>query len=590
MASRICLNKENIILLFCILLLCSCSNEVGRRLHDADAVMEENPDSALTILMRIDTLSISSRDLPYYALLLTQARVKTRVPSPSDSLIRIALHEYDGAWWGDKGIRSNHYMGEVLDENGDPRGAMKHFLSAYEESKRLGNDYWRAKSAERISDLFFDAYNYDEAERFTREAIEFYGKSGRITNQRYALGALGIVYINNHKIKEAEQLLDSLYKVCALSLPADSSLIGYVRRPMIDILLETGRTNEITNADYELIQNASSDGEQIDAAILLNNISQSAEDTIGFQSGLGEAKLLAHTIDYKALLFYEFYRSEKAVGNLSAALSYVDSLLFYQCALTEGILKESVSIAQKEFYSNKSDQEEKQAKYSKYILGLSVIVFLLVVLIIWRYYSNKALKHRLELESIMESTAEMKDFLGHISEDNQELKDILKSRDLTVSQLQSDIADHIERENEYDNALENLYKEKWETLNMLCNQYFEFGDSEKTKAVILKNIEKHLYNLSNRKKLSEIEDAVNRYMGNIIDRLRKQCTFLKEDDIILLTLIYAGFSVRAVCLLTGIKYRNFYLKKSRLSKRILASDAPDKESFVSRISLSSSDK
>ena len=131
MASRIGLIKENIILLFILLLLCSCSNGVGRRLHDADAVMEENPDSALMILTGIDTLSISSRDLPYYALLLTQARVKTRTPSPSDSLIRIALHEYDGAWRGDKGIRANHYMGEVLDENGDSRGAMKHFLSAY---------------------------------------------------------------------------------------------------------------------------------------------------------------------------------------------------------------------------------------------------------------------------------------------------------------------------------------------------------------------------------------------------------------------------------------------------------------------------
>lgn len=65
-----------------------------------------------------------------------------------------------------------------------------HYLTAYEESKCPNNDYWLAKAAERIADLFFDAYNYPEAARYRKEAIEYFGKANRVTNQRYAVADL----------------------------------------------------------------------------------------------------------------------------------------------------------------------------------------------------------------------------------------------------------------------------------------------------------------------------------------------------------------------------------------------------------------
>ena len=45
----------------------------------------------------------------------------------------------------------------------------------------------------------------------------------------------------------------------------------------------------------------------------------------------------------------------------------------------------------------------------------------------------------------------------------------------------------------------------------------------------------------------------------------------------------AGFSPRAICIFTDIKVKNFYNKRSRLKEKILASDAPDKEWFVSKM-------
>lgn len=212
------------------LLLCGCTGGNRRMLNQADAIMEQDADSALRILEEIDPNRLSKGDLPYFALLMTQAQVKTDIPLDSDSLISIAYQKYAGDWWGDKGIRSNFYMGEIFFNRDKPRDAIKFYLSAYEESKRRDNHYWRAKSAERIADLFFDAYNYDEAAKYRMEAIEYFGKSNKITNQRYALADLAAIYGNDHKPDLAIHILDSLINECHKSSVIDEHLIVYILR------------------------------------------------------------------------------------------------------------------------------------------------------------------------------------------------------------------------------------------------------------------------------------------------------------------------------------------------------------------------
>ena len=180
---------------------------------------------------------------------MTQAQVKTDVPLDSDSLISIAYRKYDGDWWGDKGIRSNFYMGETFFNGDKPRDAMKYYLSAYEESKRLDNDYWRAKAAERIADLFFDAYNYEEAAKYHKEAIKFFEKSGRFLNQGYVTVDLAIDYTNDSKFKEAIFILDSLYNKTVIENSLDTLFLQYIRRCQIDALVYSGRINELDSFD-----------------------------------------------------------------------------------------------------------------------------------------------------------------------------------------------------------------------------------------------------------------------------------------------------------------------------------------------------
>lgn len=118
---------------------------------------------------------------------------------------------------------------------------------------------------------------------------------------------------------------------------------------------------------------------------------------------------------------------------------------------------------------------------------------------------------------------------------------------------------------------------------MLCDKYFDMENLGLDMTVILGKIQRELKRLKTKKNLNEIEKAVDSYMGNIMTMLRNECAFFKEDDFVFLSLVFAGFSSRAVCLLMDIKYKLFYLKRDRLSERIAESEVPHKVLFLSRI-------
>ena len=145
------------------------------------------------------------------------------------------------------------------------------------------------------------------------------------------------------------------------------------------------------------------------------------------------------------------------------------------------------------------------------------------------------------------------------------------------------ISERTDRNIELQSKVNALYGSRLDTLNMLCNEYFEKSDSEKLRLTLYNEVEKHILALRDSKSIAELESFVNRFLDNILVRIKEQLPELGKKDLIFITYLYAGFSPRAVCIFTDIKIKNFYNRRSRLRDRILASDAPDKEIFVSKM-------
>ncbi len=559
-------------------------------LNQADTIMEQDADSALSILEKIDPNRLSKGDLSYYALLYTQAQVKTDIPLDSDSLISIAYRKYADDWWGDKGIRSNFYMGEVFFNQDNSRDAMKYYLTSYEESKRLDNDYWRAKSAERIADLFFYAFNYEEATKFRKEAIEYFGKAGRMTNQRYAIADLANTYHNMDDDYTAIHLLDSISKVCKLDLPTDTFLRDYIGRSKIDALVSLERANEIDSLGLILLNKDNYQATLIENNILKNQISILNGPNIGYNDEL-DSLLCSASTEEKGLLLYAIYKKAKADGNKSKALEYVDSLLYLQGEITEQIIKESATGAQRDFYSSIAFHKSREAKLLVIIIISTIFIFLNVVLFIWRTNRLKDKARNAELEANIESFVALKAYsdkllLEHLlmKEEMEKKNQTVKSLQLEISNIQHNISEFknskLSEGNNRDMVMVSLFRDKWTTLNLLCDQYYEYGDSDKMRNHLISNIEKELKKISSKKGLDQIEEATNKYMDNIIFHLRDECIFLNQKDITFVMLIIAGFSAKAVSYIIGIKTGNFYVKKGRIASRINESNVTHKEDFL----------
>lgn len=579
---------KTIILLLVIIinnLLTSCNESpASKLLTEADSIIETEPDKALNMLSDIHPDNLSQDEFPYYSLLYPQAQIKCGINVSSDSLIRNAVDYYANDNSRNRKIRAYFYYAKIAHNGKNLQDAMKYVLIAYELAKENKVYFWIAKSAELISDIFFEAYNYAQAEIYTLEAIDNYALSNKNANQRYALCDLATIYLNENRNSQAVTILDSLYTVCINEVPIDTTVIEYLKEPRLIAKIETGQLYDLSECEINILSENATNDEKIDDSIRKSQLCITTGDLDSSHELLSDAHLLATSDEQRAVVLYAKYQHAKTAGNYYEAATLADTLLYLQSEIAETILKESVTGVQRDFYSEKAIRHKNKSKQLIMVLSVVILIAITMTILLLIIFRLKNRNRKTELESAMTSLLYLKEQSQRITSQNKILSDKLKEKNETVTELKKELCGKLALETQNAQIIETLFKEKWTTLNMLCNQYFDMGSSEKTRNAILYNIEQELEKLQSKKSLRQLEDAVNNYLGGIMSLLRNECLFLKEDDFTFLSLIFAGFSVRAVCLFTNIKYKLFYLKKARLTKKISESEAPHKHIFLDKLS------
>ena len=260
----------------------SCTGPHRRELTDIDNIIEETPDSALRLLMKIDATTMGESDYPLYALLLTQAQVKNDMLVTSDSLITIAVKSFDSSTENTYRLRSHFYAATVAFYAGNMPDAMKHILAADEMADALGDPYWRAKTSEITADIYEAAYNYPKTEKLREEAAGLYLKSGKIRNHRFALCDLAITKANQNDFTGARAMLDSLRAVALAENPIDSALANYALRAALLPLTDIGDEDALKEymAAYQPSANDSLYITLINSHIETNNPERSPRQTL----------------------------------------------------------------------------------------------------------------------------------------------------------------------------------------------------------------------------------------------------------------------------------------------------------------------
>lgn len=371
------------------LLSTACRRNVEPTLHRAEALMDSHPDSALALL-RTDSIRLANQ--PLFALLYTQASMKNRIIPPNDSLIAIAANHFTDI--NDSNyMKAQFYLGTVRYYNHQYTSAITPALFAYEFSTKGNDDYWRAKCAELIADIYSHTYFNDIP--FRNEAIDYYLRAGKIPNHRYAICDLASSLTDSGEAPRAAALLDSIAIVAKNDSPVDSGLLYYC----YEYLLPTyNKMHETQKADsvYRILQNLGRYyqpdfyGYCYVAELHLNKGDlETAFDIYSVLRPTAKTGLAKAYIYAGLSAFYE--KQERK----DLAKIYTDSMLLLQGSEVSRVLDQSVIAIQRDHFKQLATLEQSKSTRLTIIIILIAVIFLIVTIAIVVNYHERSKNKKL---------------------------------------------------------------------------------------------------------------------------------------------------------------------------------------------------
>ncbi|WP_290147468.1 hypothetical protein, partial [uncultured Duncaniella sp.] len=548
-----------------ITVLSGCTeSETARSLDRAEAVMEEHPDSALAILGAIPSADVnSSADRALHALLLTQAQIKNGHIVDNDSLINIAVRHYSDRDDSPRLMKSLFYKAQVEYNRGDMAAAIVPAIRARELATEFNDSYWRAKAAELMADIYSVTHYKSEAVKYTEEAAEHYKKAGKARNHLFALCDLAVVRSNDGVDDNKNiALLDSVRRI-AINEPADTTLIVYADRTLFGMYVDSGRNDEAHRILEEMLSLKSHyfpDSEQYSyMSRLATNDGNDEEALQIIKTANDEATNTSQKVHV-----YVFYRDyHKSKGMSREAEAYTDSILTLQNTEVAAVLKQSVVSAQRDFFTARAEKEADKARLSAMTASALGILLAAVCIGFLLYYREKMRRKKAEIETMM---LEAQSLSAQLDEKDESLQSAINELNKTrndLKELSITVSDKDSLLKTQTLLTNSILEKRFQTLNALSKDYLTLTNQSSPRTGIVSDFKKELDIMANPESQAELERIVNNKHQGIITRLRNQLPKIKDQDIFFLTLIAAGVSRNAICLITKNKQANYYNKCSR---------------------------
>lgn len=186
---------KGILMLLFVVSFMACSDKQGKQISAVIPIAENKPDSALSILNKIDQAKLSDKDLALYSLVYTMAQDKSGLDVDNDSLLRNAYN-----WYKDKPTdtlyaKCEYYMGKYYSLNDSSEKALVCFSNCIRTAKKQ-NDFYTQSMALFESSHIIREYNPDLAIHYAKDVIIKYNnvKNGPIINKVYGLLNLAECY------------------------------------------------------------------------------------------------------------------------------------------------------------------------------------------------------------------------------------------------------------------------------------------------------------------------------------------------------------------------------------------------------------
>lgn len=530
-----------VLMLFSWLMVSCSESKEQEALNRVESVIEEHPDSALTLLREVDKASLSSdKERARYALLMSMALDKNYIDITTFDVLQPAIDYYLDNGTPDEKLRTYYYQGRIFQNRGDEDDAINTFAKAIDNTAGAKDSLCIARTLVAQGGLYANLYDFRTYASWYLEAAKIYNKYSYID---YEFDCL-LNALNGSIALKDKSLADSILNLCSSFslINDDQSRIfnGYklsyiVRLGTKQDLSEFIDKLEIDSYNADGLLNLASGynrlGDNIRAKQLLDDVYGSGVkfDTLKYQANL--IFVLRDLGDYqKAFSTYWDYAHKQ------------DSIFSIQFERKQKFIEEKHEL---ELKAQEAERQKSQLVWS----GIGIVMLLCIVILAYSLYVKK-----------------MK--IEHTD-------DLLK-----IQNLQNNLFEKDKQQEEMSGKIESLFGTRFKLLDGLASSYFECKETGQEQKRIYADVKNSLNDFSSDIATQELTDVVNGYKNGLMEHFKSDYPKLSASQCRLALYLFCGFSLPSISIFIGTDLRNLYVYKSRLKSVIVKGDTPRKEEYL----------
>lgn len=562
--------KQPVILFALLIALAAAScgrSESTRRLDAASELMCDHPDSALSILAAIDTATLSRDARARHALYTICARHKSgeEIDSTFDRFFNIVKDEFitsDGNKM--ENMLSYYYIGIRELECAHYVQAIINFLHAEEIAKMLHDNFQLGLIYENIAEAYCALFDNKTALNYSKKSLESFNKSDSPIHTHYALLDYGRMCNNALEFDESIERCEEVIKIakeCAdRNLMAQAiSIMGMSYCGKRDF--EGARKTYDLFDTYNLPYSEAND-------IMLRGISYL------YTGDLQKAREFADTLEIlvpsehtlKAKVLKAEHRYEEALDETIMLQEEIDESV-------RNLYIQDASFLLTKYYASQQTIAKEKVSHGRRNLFVVIIIAFLSLACLTMYYLFRDKKRRLTEFAFMQQINELTKELNSSMENRRILEN-----ELTIATSKNELA--ILKGKHSLDAVKMIFASKSELFNNLCYAYYVGSVTDNSKTKVYNQALQHIHALQNdNKTYLKLENSVNYYFDNLIEKLRASNLVIKENEIRMYVFIIAGMSNCAMGILFEKTPEDISRVKSRLKSKILKYDAQNDTDF-----------
>lgn len=538
-------NKISLLIIFIATILCGCQNsQVDQQLDHVESIMEERPDSALTILQQIDGTTLHGEPQARHALLLSQAYDKNYIDLTSDSLISIATSYYNKA--GDKHHRlmTGYYKVVILMNRREFDEALSDALDVESLAEDSGDLAYLARTRLIIARAYMFSFNQEGAK-------EYFDKSLSTLQQLDNAEWIGLTLINlsNWALHQKEYQLAIEYADSAkFYIPGNKDIPEYEMLALVGL-------QKYKEADSLYTHHIPNPSIQANAYKLLVDFQlgkrHHVEDSL---SSLLSAASHFDSID----IAYISSHIDRLCGDYEQALNHSQSLLQESDNVIKGLSTHSLYRIQLEYEKLKQLEAENNLRTQHLLLSFACFVVVLIIFFGIIYFRLISKQHKVQMSAAKNEIALISSDFAEIQakfkqeSDQQKHKATLLNEQLLSGRI----------------AAQELFMSKYAWIEEFGNIFIDAEITHTSASRALKELRERLDAVKTKDFILNLKAVINRYFDNLMVRVSRECPSITESEQTILALLCANLSPRIISFILNIQPQSVYNAKSSVKRKL----------------------